>query len=81
MRVSGGRCEASSNAFAATAGPRVAVVGFNDPIRYRVIGGRGGQKYHFVDIMKAAADVMEVAGILKKRPTLADIATNDFLPK
>jgi len=31
--------------------------------------------------LKAAADVMEVAGILKKRPTLADVATNDFLPK
>ena len=31
--------------------------------------------------LKAAADVMEVAGILKKRPTLADIATNDFLPR
>ena len=31
--------------------------------------------------LKAAADVMEVAGILKKRPMLADIATNDFLPK
>jgi ABC-type nitrate/sulfonate/bicarbonate transport system substrate-binding protein len=31
--------------------------------------------------LKAAADVMEVAGILKKRPTLRDIATNDFLPK
>jgi len=28
-----------------------------------------------------ADDVMEVAGILKKRPMLADIATNDFLPK
>ena len=31
--------------------------------------------------LKAAADVMEVAGILKKRPMLADIATNDFLPR
>jgi hypothetical protein len=31
--------------------------------------------------LKAAADVMETAGILKKRPTFADIATNDFLPK
>jgi NitT/TauT family transport system substrate-binding protein len=31
--------------------------------------------------LKAAADVMEVAGILKKRPTFADVATNDFLPK
>jgi ABC-type nitrate/sulfonate/bicarbonate transport system substrate-binding protein len=31
--------------------------------------------------LKAAADVMEVAGILKKRPMFADIATNDFLPK
>jgi NitT/TauT family transport system substrate-binding protein len=31
--------------------------------------------------LKAAADVMEVAGILKKRPALADVATNDFLPK
>ena len=31
--------------------------------------------------LKAATDVMEVAGILKKRPTLADVATNDFLPK
>jgi NitT/TauT family transport system substrate-binding protein len=31
--------------------------------------------------LKAAADVMDVAGILKKRPTLADVATNDFLPK
>jgi NitT/TauT family transport system substrate-binding protein len=31
--------------------------------------------------LKTALDVMEVAGILKKRPTLADIATNDFLPK
>jgi hypothetical protein len=31
--------------------------------------------------LKAAADVMDVAGILKKRPVLADIATNDFLPK
>src|SRR5437870_1093528 len=31
--------------------------------------------------LKAAADVMAVAGILKKRPMLADIATNDFLPR
>ncbi len=31
--------------------------------------------------LKAATDVMEVAGILKKRPMLADVATNDFLPK
>src|SRR5439155_15947125 len=31
--------------------------------------------------LKAAADVMEVAGILKMRPMLADIATNDFLPR
>jgi ABC-type nitrate/sulfonate/bicarbonate transport system substrate-binding protein len=31
--------------------------------------------------LKAATDVMEVAGILKKRPTFADVATNDFLPK
>src|SRR5262249_41543320 len=31
--------------------------------------------------LKAAADVMEVAGILKKRPAFADVATNDFLPK
>jgi len=31
--------------------------------------------------LKAAADVMELAGILKKRPTLADVATNDFLAK
>ena len=31
--------------------------------------------------LKAAADVLEVAGILKKRPTLVDVATNDFLPK
>jgi len=31
--------------------------------------------------LKAATDVMDVAGILKKRPTLADVATNDFLPK
>ena len=31
--------------------------------------------------LKAADDVMEVAGILKKRPMLADVATNDFLPK
>jgi hypothetical protein len=28
-----------------------------------------------------SSDVMEVAGILKKRPMLADIATNDFLPR
>ena len=31
--------------------------------------------------LKAATDVMEVAGILKKRPTFTDVATNDFLPK
>ena len=31
--------------------------------------------------LNADDDVMEVAGILKKRPMLADIATNDFLPK
>ena len=31
--------------------------------------------------LQAAAGVMQTAGILKKRPMLADIATNDFLPK
>jgi hypothetical protein len=31
--------------------------------------------------LKAAAGVMYVAGILKKRPMLTDVATNDFLPK
>ena len=31
--------------------------------------------------LRVAADVMEAAGILKKRPAFADIATNDFLPK
>jgi hypothetical protein len=31
--------------------------------------------------LKADDDVMEAAGILKKRPTLADIATNDFLSR
>lgn len=31
--------------------------------------------------LKVTADVMEAAGILKKRPSLAEIATNDFLPK
>jgi len=31
--------------------------------------------------LKAADVVMEVAGILKKRPMLADIATNDFLSR
>lgn len=31
--------------------------------------------------LRATADVMEAAGILKKRPSLSDIATNDFLPK
>jgi hypothetical protein len=31
--------------------------------------------------LKADDDVVEVAGILKKRPMLAGIATNDFVPK
>ena len=31
--------------------------------------------------LKVAADVMEAAGILKKRPSFSEIATNDFLPK
>ena len=31
--------------------------------------------------LKAVAAVMEVTGILKKRPMLADIATNDFLSR
>jgi hypothetical protein len=31
--------------------------------------------------LKAVVDVMEVAGILKKCPMVADVATNDFLPK
>lgn len=33
------------------------------------------------EALKATLDVMDAAGILKKRPALADIATNDFLPK